>query len=181
MKAKNTKSFNGHVFDIASKRLKLRRREKIILQRFLGFLIRNNKPFPYSRKALSELTGYSCSSIDESLNYLESVRLIVRIGFTNRVKFTQGSILRKIFALAQNRINNELVKNNTLPQKLGKLPSTTPETGYIKTSSSLKHKERVSPHPEYHEYIKRIETDIFLGLIDKNTNVLPYDNWRLTQ
>jgi hypothetical protein len=147
MSAKSTKSFNGTVFEIAYKRLKLKRREKIIFQRLLGFLIRNDLPFSYGRKAMSELTGYSCSSIDEALNRLETLRLIKRVGFTNRAKFVPGTILNKIFTLAQNRIKNYLVNKCTLPQKLGKYGSTTPETGNKKTSSSLKRKEHGSNEP----------------------------------
>jgi hypothetical protein len=140
--SKNSKSFNGHVYDISYKRLKLKRREKIILQRLLGFLIRNDKPFPFSRKSLSELTGYSKSSLDEALNLLETYRLIQRIGCTNGVKFIKGSILIKICSLAQIRINKVLVNNCTLAQKLGELDPISPVSGNIKTSSSLKHKEK---------------------------------------
>lgn len=103
-KMKKAKSFNGLVFEIASHRLNLKRREKIVFQRLLGFLIRNDKPFPYSRKALSQLTGYSHRSLDESLNCLERLRLINRIGYTNRVRFVKGVILQRICSLITKRI-----------------------------------------------------------------------------
>jgi hypothetical protein len=179
MSAKKTKSHNGQVYEIAYKRLKLKRREKIILQRLLGFLLRNDKPFPFSRKALSELTGYSKSSIDESLNILEKYRLIKRIGFTNRVKFMKGTILVKICTLAQNRINKIQHNKYTLAQKLGESFPTSPVSGYKKTSSSLKRKEGVIFYDSlYQEYAGRIKADKDMGLIDKKEILLNYDEWK---
>lgn len=178
MSGKNTKSHNGHVYDISYKRLKLKRREKIILQRLLGFLLRNNKPFPFSRKSLSELTGYSKSSIDESLNILENYRLIERIGFTRRVKFTKGSILTKICTLAQNRINKEQVNKSTLAQFLGESSSISPVSGYKKTSSSLKRKERgVFYDPLYQEYVGRLKADKEMKLVGESVELLTYEEW----
>jgi hypothetical protein len=179
MPIKKAKSFNGQVYELAYKRLKLKRREKIILQRLLGFLIRNNKPFPFSRKSLSELTGYSKSSIDESLNILEKYRLINRLGCTNGIKFSKGTILIKICTLAQIRINKEQFKNCTLAQKLGKPNSISPVSGNIKTSSSLKRKDRVSFYdPLFQEYVGKLKADKNLGLIDKNIKQMNYDEWR---
>ncbi len=178
---KAKKTFNGEVFEISYKRLKLKRREKIILQRFLGFLIRNNKPFSYSRKSLSELTGYSKSSIDESLNILETYRLIQRIGYSRRVKFTKGSILLKIFALAQNRLRKEQHKECTLAQKLGESIRISPVSGNRKTSLSLKHKEEdlfsCEDKIAYQEYVGRIKTDIFLGLKNKDSHTKTMQEW----
>ena len=141
MSIKKAKTFNSQVYSMACKRLKLRRREKTILYRLMGFLIRNDKPFPYSVKALSDLTGYARSSVFESFNLLEKLRLIERIGFTSRVKYIKGRILIRICTLVQKSINNELNNKSTLVQKMDESPPTSPETGYKKTSSSLKHKE----------------------------------------
>ena len=142
MSIKKAKTFNSQVYSMACKRLKLKRREKVIFYRLMGFLIRNDKPFPYSVKALSDLTGYARSSVFESFNLLEKLRLIERIGFTNRVKYTKGRILIRICTLVQKRINNELHNKSTLVQKLDESAPTSPETGYKKTSLSLKLKEK---------------------------------------
>lgn len=136
------KSFNGLVFQLAYKRLNLKRREKIILQRLLGFLIRNDKPFPFSIDKLSELTGYARRSVFESLNLLQQLRLIERIGFTSHLRFQKGRILVRICSLVQKRITNALTNNYPLVQKLHETPPASAETAYNKTSSSLKHKER---------------------------------------
>ena len=175
MSSQRTKSFNGLVFEIASHRLNLKRREKIVFQRLLGFLIRNDKPFPYSRKALSQLTGYSHRSLDESLNCLEHLRLINRIGFTNLVKFYPGTILLKIFTLAHNRAKIIQAKKGTLAQKLREASQTSAETAYNKTSSSLKLKENV--FSSYQEYVGRLKADINLGLIAPDVSILSYEQW----
>ncbi len=139
---KKAKSYNSQIFTIAYNRLKLKRREKTIFYRLLGFLIRNDKPFPYSVKSLAELTGYSRRSIFESFNTLESLRLIERIGYTNQVKYIKGRILNRICSLVQKRIDNIQNKNDTLVQNPHELASTSAETAYKKTSSSLKRKEK---------------------------------------
>ena len=141
MAIKKAKSFNSQIFELSCNRLKLKRREKTIFYRLLGFLIRNDKPFPYSIKSMSKLTGYSRSSIFECLNMLENLRLIKRIGFTDRRRFQKGSILKRICSLVQKRINNELIKKSTLVQFLDELGPTSPVSGYRKTSLSLKLKE----------------------------------------
>lgn len=142
MAMKKPKSLNGEAFKLASKKLNLKRREKIILQRLMGFLIRNDKPFPYSSKAMSELTGYSRSSIFESINILEKMRLVERIGFSTNVKYKKGSILKRICSLVQKRINFELINNCSPVQFLDELSPTSPVSGYKKTSLSLKHKDK---------------------------------------
>lgn len=144
MSAKKPKSLNSQLFTFICNRLKLKRREKTIFYRLLGFLIRNNKSFPYSIKSLSELTGYSESSVYESLNTLESLRLIKREGYTSRVKFNRGTILSKSLALVQNRTKRNLIKTRTLVQNLEKIAPASPVSGYNKTSSFLKHKEKGS-------------------------------------
>ena len=98
------KSFNSQVYTMACNRLKLNRREKTIFYRLLGFLLRNDKPFPYSTGSLSDVTGYSRSSIFESFNLLEKLRLIQRIGIGKARKFSKGSILKRICSLIHSRI-----------------------------------------------------------------------------
>ncbi len=165
---------------MACTRLKLKRREKIIFYRLLGFLIRNDKPFPYSIKALKDVTGYSRASLFECLNLLEKCRLIARAGYTNQTKFIKGSILIRICSLVQKRININLNKMPTLVQKLDELPSTSPVSGYHKTSSSLKHKETefIKQLVQYNEYAQRIKCDRDLGLKSGNVELLKFEDWR---
>jgi DNA-binding transcriptional regulator GbsR (MarR family) len=190
MSSHKSKTTNSQIFSMTSTRLRLKRREKIIFYRLLGFLIRNDKPFPYSTKSLSELTGYSRSSVYECLNELENLRLIKRVGFTNQVRFIKGSILNKICSLVQIRINNNLDKNQTLVQKSDEIKPTSPETGYKKTSSSLKLKnkesnlsksikERILYNTEYHPYVKDIEYEISIGLKSKYFPILSFEQWKL--
>lgn len=199
MSFKNAKSFNSLVYDLACKRLKLKRREKIILFRLLGFLIRSDKPFGYSIDKLSDITGYARRSVFESLSHLEHLRLIERIGFTNQLKFAKGSIMLRICTLVQKRINNELnkkttqvqncpdinlTKNPTLVRKLHELGLTSAKTAYNKTSLSLKHKEKgslsiFSPEDirDFNEYYGAIKSDIRLGLLEKATTPLNIAEW----
>lgn len=181
-----TKSLNGLVFEIAYKRLKLKRREKIILQRLLGFLVRNDKPFPFSRKKLSELTGYSKSSIHESLNKLETLRLIDRIGLTNRTRFTKGKLLRRICTLAQKRINNIQNKSCTLVQKLDKSFRTSPVSGYKKTYLSSKHKEEpcsvsLKTQLKYNNYVQDKKALMRLKLLPIDSEILEIEEWSLSE
>ena len=140
-KPKKQISFNSQLYSFVCKRLKLKRREKIIFYRLLGFLLRNDKPFPYPIKSMSELTGYNRSSIFESINLLEKLRLISRIGYTSSVKYTKGSLMVKSCSLVQNRRKRDLIKTQPLVQKLDESIPASPETGYKKTYSSLKLKD----------------------------------------
>jgi DNA-binding transcriptional regulator GbsR (MarR family) len=190
MTSNKAKTPNSQIYSMTSTRLKLKRREKTIFYRLLGFLIRNDKPFPYSTKALSELTGYSRSSVYECLNTLENLRLIKRVGFTNQVRFIKGTLLNRICSLVQNRSKVNLNKNSTLVQKVNELKPTSPETGYKKTSSSLKlknkdsnlsksTKERILYNTMYHPYVKDIECEIELGLKSKYFPILSFEQWKL--
>ena len=138
---KDKKSYNTQVYELVCKRLKLKRREKIIFFKFIGFLLRNDKPFPYTIEKLELNSGYKSSSIYEAINLLEKMGLIERIGFTSRVRYNKGFKLVKFCTLVQNRIKNRLYINSTLVQKLEELIPASPETGYQNTSFSLKHKE----------------------------------------
>lgn len=168
---------------MACKRLKLKRREKTVFYRLLGFLIRNDKPFPYSVNSLGELVGYSRRSIFECFNVLEKLRLITRVGYTNQVKFIKGSILIRICSLVQIRIKYVQIKNKSLVQKLQESSLTSAETAYKKTSSSLKLKEAAFTKQlvQYNEYAQRITCDRELGLKSGNVKLLEFDDWLLTQ
>lgn len=140
---------------------------------------------------MSEVTLYSRSSIFESINILESHKIIERIGYTNTVKYCKGIELINICSLVQNSINNNLKESCSLVQKLDELGLTSPVSGYKKTSLSLKLKEkgftsknstsktkRQKINPEYQEYVGRINADISLGLIPTNTVVFTLAKWR---
>lgn len=141
MSVKKQKSFNGLVYKKAYKRLKLKPTERFIFQRLLGFLIRNEKPFPFSTTALSELTGYSSRTIVSVLSRLEYLRLIERTGMGKNRRFRPGSILIKIFATAQFSSKPEQDKNSTTAQSVRQLLNNCAGAAYSKTSSSLKLKE----------------------------------------
>ena len=151
MRIKKQKSFNSQIYQKAYKRLKLNPIDRTIFQRLLGFFIRNDKPFPFSVVAMSELTGYSKSTIFRSLNNLEHLRLIARKGFGKNRKFIRGSILCKIFTTVSNRINNELNKYSTTVSHSDKKLTNRVTVTYKKTSLSLKHKEGVLTQTEQQE------------------------------
>lgn len=197
MSFKNSKSFNSRAYDLACKRLKLKRRDKIIFFRLLGFLIRSDKPFSYSVDKIAERTGYARASVFESLNTLEKLRLIERIGHTSRLKFCKGRLMNRICSLVQKRINielckkptlvqncinNDLNKNYTLVQKLDELAPASPETGYNRTSLSLEHKEKGQIFSsqdlfDYNEYCGWIKSTIRLGLLQKDITPLEIAEW----
>jgi DNA-binding transcriptional ArsR family regulator len=161
MQTKSKSSFNGQVYKKAYKRLKLKPIERVIFQRLLGFLIRNDRPFPFSTTSLSELTGYSPRAIVNALNRLEYLRLISRKGMGKNRRFSRGSILRKILTTAHYRSITEQVNNSTtahvVPQKLDNYA----RGAHSKTSSSLKLKERDLPShwQEYQEYVGNLKVD----------------------
>lgn len=103
-KMKQQKTFNSQVYTMVCNRLKLKRREKTIFYRILGFLLRNDKPFPYSTGSLSDVTGYDKRSIYPCFNELERLRLIQRIGTGKARRFSKGSILKRICSLINSRI-----------------------------------------------------------------------------
>lgn len=199
MSFKNAKSFNSLVYDMACKRLKLKRREKIIFFRLLAFLIRSDKPFGYTVEKISELTGYARASVFESLNLLEKLRIIERIGHTSRVKFAKGRIMIRVCSLVQKRtnielnkkqtlvqnsLNNNLVKIDTLVQFLDKTAPASPVSGYQKTSFSFKHKEKDSLSifssedlRDFNEYLGSIRSDIRLGLLPRDITPLKIADW----
>ena len=143
MSEKKQTSFNHQVYQKAYKHLNLSSTNRIIFQRLLGFLIRNEKPFPYTAVSLAELTGFSLRTIFNSLNDLEKFRLISRIGEGKNRRFFRGSILNKIFTTVQNRTKT-LQDNYLTTVQLVHQKSTNRATGaYRKTSLSLKLKEEV--------------------------------------
>lgn len=142
MHNKKTTSFNHQVFQKSYKRLNLSSTQRIVYQRLLGFLLRNDKPFPYSAVAMSEITGFSLRTIFYTLNQLENLRLIKRNGLGKNRKFSRGTILDKIITTVQNRVKVYLVSNNTTVQPVHQYLPNRATGAYKKTSSFLKHNKR---------------------------------------
>jgi len=141
MPIKKAKSFNHQVFQKAYVRLNLSPTNRIIFQRLLGFLLRNNKPFPYSAVKLAEITGFHKRTVFLSLQELERCRLIVRKGHGKNRRFLRGSILCKILSTVQNRLKKDLY-NLSATVQLNHQNLTNRAIGPPnKTSLYLKHKE----------------------------------------
>jgi hypothetical protein len=187
MSKKNSSSFNHQVFQKAYKRLNLSSTNRIIFQRLLGFLIRNDQPFPYSAVKMAEITGFSLRTIFNSFNELEKCRLIVRIGMGKNRRFCQGSILKKIFTTVQNRNKFIQVKKSTTVQLVQQNLTNRATGAYNKTFSFSKLKEKVFLNSDqkkenelkmlYHEYVKQIESDRFLKLNSGNVEILSFCEW----
>ncbi len=140
---KNT-SFNHQVYQKAYKRLKLSSTQRVVFQRLLGFLIRNDRPFPFSAISMAELTGFDKRTIFRVLDYLEYVRLIQRIGMGKNRKFMRGSILCKILTTVTNRNKINQYNNSTTVTLCHQKLNNRDTVSYRKTSYSLKHKEKGS-------------------------------------
>lgn len=182
MANKKEMSFNGQVFEKAYKRLNLSPTQRVIFQRLLGFLIRNDKPFPFSAVKMAELTGFSLRTIFNVLNELETYRLIKRHGLGKNRKFSAGTILNKIFTTVQNRKNKAQNKNKTTVQPMQQNSNNRATGAYIKTLRSLKRNNICNnknnyPNPEYVIYSSRIKGAIQLNLLTKDTLILTEEEW----
>jgi hypothetical protein len=178
MTTNNTMSFNGQIYKKVYQRLHLSPTNRIIFQRLLGFLIRNDSPFPYSAVKLAEITGFCKRTIFNSLNELERCRLIERIGEGKNRRFKRGSILVKIMSTVQNSIKKELSNYSPTVQHVPQNLNNRARGAYKKTSSSLKHKEREFVYdPLYQEYVGKLESGKALGLISDNVHVMSYEEW----
>jgi len=185
MSNKKAKSFNSQVYEKAYKRLNLTSTQRNIFQRLLGFLIRNNKPFPYSAVKMAELTGFSLRTIFNALNDLEHYRLIKRHGLGKNRRFSSGTILNKIFTTVQNRTKPRQFNNLTTVQLVHQKSINRATDAYSKTSSSLKRKEGVAyatststpVNWEYREYCKMIVNDRKLGLPSGDVDILTEEEW----
>jgi predicted transcriptional regulator len=175
MATKKAKTFNAQVYEKAYKRLNLTPTQRTIFQRLLGFLIRNNKPFPYSAVSLANLTGYDKRTIFRALQRLEDLRLIKRQGLGKNRRFSPGTILYKIFTT----VTNSMTRNKTTATSCHQNSTNRDTVSYSKTSSSLKRKNKGGFYdPLFQEYVGRLIADKNLGLIDKNIKQMDYDEWR---
>lgn len=138
MSVKSKNSFNHDVFKKSYVRLNLSSTNRIIYQRLLGFLLRNDRPFPYSAVKMAEITGFSLRTIFNSLNDLERYRLIERIGQGKNRRFKRGSILNKIISTVQNRAKTNQYKKSTTVQLVHQKSINRATGAYNKTSSFLK-------------------------------------------
>ncbi len=173
-----SKSYNTQVFNYIKKTYNLKRRDAAIFYKLLGFLLRNDKPFPYSLAALAENSMYSQSSVYEALNNLEKLGLIQRIGFTCNVKYKRGTDMSKCCTLVQNSIITELDllhNNSTLVQKPEELVQILDTRKHRK---HIKRNETALPErwQEFQEYHGRIKSDHILGL-GLDISAKDYDYW----
>lgn len=190
IKEATSKSFNHQVFVKSYKRIKLSAAQRSVFQRLLGFLIRNDKPFPFSAIKMAELTGYDKRTIFRCLDRLEYCRLIKRHGMGVNRKFSPGSILIKIKTTVTNRAKQFQVNNSTTATLCHKNLNNRDIVSYSKTYSSLKHKdkrslgtslnpkEQILFNTKYHEYVKRIQQDRELGLDSGNVEILGFEDWK---
>lgn len=182
--SKTTKSLNGLVYEKSYKRLKLSSTERIVFQRLLGFLIRNNKPFPYSAVKMAEITGFHKRTIFLVLDALEKYRLITRIGMGKNRKFKRGSILDKIISTVQNRIKNNQNKNSTTVQLVHQKLINRAIRPPNKTSLSLKPKKEICSFSletqlQYNNYVQDQKALIRLKLLPEDRKILSIEEWGL--
>lgn len=180
---KTTNSFNHEVLKKAYTRLNLSSSNRAIFSKLLGFLIRNEYPFPYSAVSMSELTALHKRTIFRALNELERCRLIERIGMGKNRKFKRGTILSKILTTVTNRLKHELSKTSTTVTLCHSNLTNRDMVSYRKTYSSLKHKERQEFFYDsktlsgYQEYAGRINSDKKLGLLLKDAKIMTLEDW----
>lgn len=129
MTVKKQKSFNSIVHHYAKTGFNLSRRDNLIFYKLLGFLIRNEKPFPYSNEKLALITLYKISSIKESLNNLEKIGLIEREGFSYQRRFYKGKTLINICTHSQYCIDIELFNECTHSQEMAGTSQKVAGTG----------------------------------------------------
>ena len=183
-KQNTTKSLNGLVLEKSYDRLKLSGIERTIFQRLLGFLIRNDKPFPYSIVKMEKITGFNKRTIFRALNKLEKYRLIDRVGMGKNRKFKRGSILDKILTTVTCRIKKDLSKSLTTATECRDKLTNRDTLSYKKTSLSLKHKEEVCSFSletqlQYNNYVQDKKALIRLKLLPEGTQILPINEWSL--
>jgi len=143
MSIKKAKSYNHQVYQKAYQRLTLSSSQRSVFQRLLGFLIRNDKPFPYSAIKMAELTGLDKRTIFRCLDKLENFRLIKRHGLGKNRRFSRGTILDKILTTVTNRTKPKQVNNLSTATLCHKNMTNRDIVSYSKTSLILKHKEKV--------------------------------------
>lgn len=86
----------------------LNRRDATVLFKLLGFLLRNDFPFPYSSDKLCANTLYKRSSVFEALKSLEKKGLIKRQGLSYQLRYSKGFRLSSSYTQVQNCLNNML-------------------------------------------------------------------------
>lgn len=172
-------TFNSTVYLTVISQCKLSRREALIFYKLLGFLIRNDKPFPYSSPSLSKNTLYSSRSIEYSLKKLDEKKIIERIGKSYNRRFKKGELLIDICTQAQKCIDLELVKKLTQPQPLRRPPQSLRriKQGKLKDLKNSSFSVQEKYNADYHEYRGRIESDRKMGLSSGNQEILELNDW----
>jgi len=180
MRTKNQKTFNAQVYEKTYQRLNISPTQRIIFQRLLGFLIRNNKPFPYSAVKMADITGFSLRTVFTTLNDLENYRLILRQGLGNNRKFIRGSILNKILTTVQNRSKVTLNKSSTTVQLSHQNLINRAAAAYSKTSLSLKPKDKelISLLNAYQEYVGKIKSGIIIKILSEDAYIMSLEEFK---
>jgi hypothetical protein len=182
MTVKKQKSFNSIVHHYAKTGFNLSRRDNLIFYKLLGFLIRNEKPFPYSNEKLALNTLYKISSIKESLNNLENIGLIAREGFSYQRRFYKGKTLINICTHSQYCIYIDMINECTHGQEMAGTSQKVAGTGQnlatielnknvLKLKEKFAHATSRPKHPplteEQRELVQNYEYDL------RNPNLLP--------
>lgn len=187
---KSTPSFNSIVHSLAKNGYKLSRRDNLIFYKLLGFLIRNDKPFPYSNEKLSEQTLYKITAVKESLNNLEKLGLIIRTGFSYKRRFSKGSVLVNICTHGQYCMFLYLNNNDThgrspasTSQKTAGTSRKTPRIELEENKGKLKEgfahaTSTTKPHnPSYQEYAGGVIQDVKHGRLPKGTKPMTQEEF----
>ena len=130
------KTLNALILEKIQQETPLSRVEFTIFSKLLGFLLRNDNPFPYSTSSLAENTLYKRASIFEGLKLLEEKKLIERTGLSFQRRFHKGLRMIEIYSQVQKL---DVLELNTSPATGQTRPNsgyTRPETGYSRTKDN---------------------------------------------
>lgn len=129
---------NSLIHEFARVGLNLSRRDNYVFYKLLGFLLRNDKPFPYSNEKLALNTLYKISSIKEAVHNLEKLGLIVRTGFSYQRRLSKGKTLVNICIHSQYCITLLQEENNTHGQNSAGTSQKVAGTGQKVATIELK-------------------------------------------
>ncbi len=140
------KSFNNLVHKAVREKFNLSRRDNLVFYKLLGFLLRNDKSFPYTNEKLSHETLYKLTSIKAAIKNLEKLGLIKKEGITFRRRFYKGDELIKIITHGRNSSNEEQNNNCTY----GRSPTVLGQKSTVlgQSLTKIEHEENVLKHKE---------------------------------
>ena len=152
-------SINFLVYNQIKELFKLSRLESDVFFRLNGFLIRNEKPFPYSAESISENANYSKRSIFIALSALEKYLIIEREGLGYNRKFKRGKIFNDILNMCINIATMQELHscaNNTLKKQ------SYPQTSLANNSTTAQKLHR--PVQKLHRPVQKLHTGITYSL-----------------